>query len=98
MKNITNKMLVTYMCSKNLDADDFEAAQNAYITLRTKYGYTKPSSLNKKRALDVLQALHQMYLDTELVTRTNLMTGEKYQEPKNTPAYCSPSCESYWSM
>lgn len=33
-----------------------------------------------------------------MVERTNLMTGKKYMEPSNTPGYCSPSRESYWSM
>lgn len=32
------------------------------------------------------------------VERTNLMSGKKYMESVNTPSYCSPSCESYWSM
>ena len=32
------------------------------------------------------------------VTRTHLMTNEKYQERYDTPNYCSPSSESYWSM
>jgi len=32
------------------------------------------------------------------VTRTHLMTREKYQERYDLPSYCSPSSESYWSM
>jgi hypothetical protein len=32
------------------------------------------------------------------VERVNLMTGKKYMESVNTPYYCSPSSESYWSM
>lgn len=28
----------------------------------------------------------------------NLMSGEWYEESVNTPAYCSPAHESYWSM
>ena len=31
------------------------------------------------------------------VTRTNLMTGNTYQESVNTPMCCSPSSETYWS-
>jgi hypothetical protein len=31
------------------------------------------------------------------VYRTNLMSGKTYVEPYNTPSYCSPSSESYWS-
>ena len=32
------------------------------------------------------------------VTRTNLLTGQTYQESVNTPMCCSPSSETYWSM
>jgi hypothetical protein len=32
------------------------------------------------------------------VTRTNLMGGKEYQERYDTPCFCSPSSESYWSM
>lgn len=29
--------------------------------------------------------------------RTNLMTGAMYWEPADTPAVCSPACETFWS-
>lgn len=32
------------------------------------------------------------------VTRTNLMGGGQYRERYDTPHFCSPSSESYWSM
>jgi hypothetical protein len=32
------------------------------------------------------------------VTRTNMMGGAEYQERYDTPRYCSPSSEAYWSM
>lgn len=31
------------------------------------------------------------------VTRTNLMGGAVYQERYDTPRFCSPSSEAYWS-
>jgi hypothetical protein len=34
----------------------------------------------------------------KMVERVNLMSGQKYMEPSNTPHYCSPSSETYWSM
>ena len=34
----------------------------------------------------------------KMVTRTNLMTGNTYQESVNTPMCCSPSSETFWSM
>ena len=32
------------------------------------------------------------------VTRKNMMGGAEYQERYDTPRFCSPSSESYWSM
>ncbi len=32
------------------------------------------------------------------VERTNLMGGRAYTERFDTPRYCSPSSEAYWSM
>lgn len=32
-----------------------------------------------------------------LVERTNIMTGQKFQEDVNTPRCCSPASETFWS-
>ena len=32
------------------------------------------------------------------VTKRNLMGGAEFQERYDTPYYCSPASESYWSM
>ena len=32
------------------------------------------------------------------VTRKNMMSGKEYQERYDTPGFCSPSSESFWSM
>lgn len=37
--------------------------------------------------------IHETY-----VTRRNLMGGAEYKERYDTPRYCSPSSEAYWSM
>lgn len=37
--------------------------------------------------------IHETY-----VTRKNLMGGAEFKERYDTPYYCSPSSESYWSM
>jgi hypothetical protein len=31
------------------------------------------------------------------VTRTNMMSGKEYKERYDTPYYCSPSSETFWS-
>jgi hypothetical protein len=33
-----------------------------------------------------------------MVERVNIMGGAKYMERYDTPYYCSPSSETYWSM
>lgn len=37
--------------------------------------------------------IHKTY-----VTRKNLLDGTEFRERYDTPSYCSPSSESYWSM
>ena len=37
--------------------------------------------------------MHETY-----VTKTNLMGGAEFKERYDTPYYCSPASESYWSM
>ncbi len=32
------------------------------------------------------------------VTRKNMMSGYEYQERYDTPSFCSPSSETFWSM
>ena len=34
----------------------------------------------------------------KMVEKVNLMSGKTYMESVNTPNYCSPSSEAYWSM
>jgi hypothetical protein len=41
---------------------------------------------------------HRIELHETWVTRTNMMGGAEYQERYDTPRYCSPSSEAYWSM
>ena len=37
--------------------------------------------------------IHETY-----VTRKNLLSGAEFLERYDTPVYCSPASESYWSM
>jgi hypothetical protein len=41
----------------------------------------------------------QLVVDApEQVERTNFMTGKKFMESVDTPYFCSPRSETYWSM
>ena len=33
----------------------------------------------------------------KMVERVNFMTGEKFMEAEDTPYFCSPSSETYWT-
>lgn len=37
-------------------------------------------------------------INKTMVTRTNIVSGDTYQERYDTPVSCSPSSETYWSM
>jgi hypothetical protein len=46
-----------------------------------------------KRKLGFIVEVFETY-----VTRKNLQSGKTFQERYDTPYFCSPSSESYWSM
>ena len=46
-----------------------------------------------KRRLGFIVEVHETW-----VTRKNLMGGREFREKYDTPYFCSPSSESYWSM
>jgi hypothetical protein len=46
-----------------------------------------------KRKLGLIVEMFETF-----VTRKNQMTGREFQERYDTPYFCSPSSESYWSM
>lgn len=49
--------------------------------------------VSDKTAQGFIVELHETF-----VTKKNLMGGAEYQERYDTPNFCSPSSESYWSM
>ena len=63
--------------------EDFAPSTDAYIK----------AVAESKRKLGFIVEVFETY-----VTRTNMMGGKEFQERYDTPYYCSPSSESYWSM
>ena len=41
---------------------------------------------------------YRIELKETYVTRKNMMSGVEFQERYDTPNFCSPASESYWSM
>lgn len=74
--------------------------------LRTKAGERLVNKLDvtvqspKSAVLSHYQTLYKgarIVVQETYVTRKNMMSGAEYQERYDTPYYCSPSSETYWS-
>jgi hypothetical protein len=66
----------------------FGAAQATRTRLCRKAGWS----------IDQLSIVATSHYKPKMVERTNIMTGQKFMEDVNTPYYCSPSSETFWSM
>ena len=72
--------------------------------LKGKYDYVGVDPKWMKEELQELsvglypEPKFRLVLQETWVTRTNLMGGAEYKERYDTPRYCSPSSEAYWSM
>jgi hypothetical protein len=62
---------------------DFAPSTEAYINIVA----------DGKRKLGLIVEVFETF-----VTRKNIMSGKEFQERYDTPYYCSPSSESFWSM
>ena len=49
-------------------------------------------------SVDELDVVNTQTYKPRQVTRKNLMSGAEFHEDVNTPYFCSPSSETYWSM
>ena len=67
------------------------------LVLKKDYDTDNKSTLEKS-VKDSLGRNERYEIHETYVTRTSLMTGKEFQERYDTPYYCSPSSESYWSM
>jgi hypothetical protein len=59
---------------------------------------TDNCSTLEKSVKDHLGKGERYEIHETFVTKTSLMGGKEFQERYDTPYYCSPSSESYWSM
>ena len=81
-------MIVTDGPHKTRAYKTFGAARATRTRLCNKAGYSVAD----------LSIVDTKYYTPKMVVRTNLMTGQEYQEDVNTPNFCSPASESFWSM
>ena len=81
-------LIVTDGPNKTRAYKTFGAAQGTRTRLCRKAGWT----------VSELNIVGTKHYRTRMVERTNIMSGQKFQEDVNTPYFCSPSSETYWSM
>jgi hypothetical protein len=74
--------------NKNRAYKTFDAAMATRTRLIKKAGWN----------ISELAIIDTKSYKPKMVTRTNLMTGQEYQEDVNTPRSCSPSSELFWTM
>ena len=69
------------------------------LVSKTDYDTTNLSMLEHTVKHSIRPSRGERYeIHVTMVERTNMMGGGKFQERYDTPYYCSPSSESYWSM
>jgi len=81
-------MIVTDGPHKTRAYKTFGAARATRTRLCNKAGYSVAD----------LSIVDTQHYKPRMVERVNIMTGEKFEEDVNTPHFCSPSSESFWSM
>ena len=81
-------MIVTDGPNKTRAYKTFGAARATRTRLCNKAGYSVAD-------LSIVDTKHYQ---PRMVERVNIMTGQKFEEDVNTPHFCSPSSESFWSM
>lgn len=70
-----------------------EAAARAAMTRQAK---KDPKFNGDEYAIADSKTFHESIEKWE--TKRNMMSGKEFTQRVNTPSYCDPSCESYWSM
>jgi hypothetical protein len=76
------------------------AADQVCAWIDVEYGVNRSTRLNATDS-NLKQLKVQLFTEPsveDMVERTNLMTGKRYLERRDTPIFCSPASESYWSM
>ena len=76
---------------------DLRKKSGERLISKNDYATDNRSTLEKS-VKDHLGAGERYEIHETFVTKTSLMGGKEFQERYDTPYYCSPSSESYWSM
>jgi hypothetical protein len=76
---------------------DKRTKQGERLVLKKDYDTDNRSTLEKS-VKDGLQPGERYEIHETYVTRSSYLGGKEFKERYDTPYYCSPSSETYWSM
>lgn len=99
MSKLTAYTVELYKADKRIKKDERYGRNRAglrFIAVEDFAPVTKDyinAVAESKRKLGFVAEVFETY-----VTRKNMMSDKEFQERYDTPSFCSPSSESYWSM
>ena len=93
-----SKVWVVYHVASTMEEKSYKS-EYAAKKLAAKLS-AKEAAWSKKEGPFYAVASLEVYKSSvvKMVEKVNMMSGLKYWEASNTPSYCSPASESYWSM
>jgi hypothetical protein len=90
MSKLTAYTVEIYKADRRINAGRRLVEKKDFCPVTRDYIQTVVSD---KIAQGFIVELHETF-----VTKTNLMGGKEFTERYDTPYFCSPASESYWSM
>lgn len=99
MSKLTAYTVEVYKADKRIKKDERYGKNKVglrFVEVKDFAPVTESYILTVQRDLEAAGYITKLF--ETYVTRTNMMGGAEYQERYDTPRYCSPSSESYWSM
>lgn len=98
MSKLTAYTLEIYKSDKRIKRDDRYGRDKAGLRFVESRDFEPVTKDFIEYAADSIRKLgFTVQVFETFVTRTNIMSGKEIQERYNTPYYCSPSSETYWS-
>jgi hypothetical protein len=99
MSKLTEYTIELYKADKRIKRDERHGKNKVGLRFVEVLDYA-PSTKDyiERLAEDFCEAGFVANVFETYVTKQNLMGGTEFQERYDTPRYCSPSSETYWSM
>ena len=99
MSKLTSYTIELYKADRRIKKDERYGRNKAGLRFVEVVDFT-PSTRDyiNSVAVDMQKRGFVVNVFETFVTKTNMMSGYEYQERYDTPSFCSPSSESFWSM